>query len=253
MPDLRHERSLLRGGARLVAGMDEVGRGALAGPVSVGVVVVDERTRSCPRGLTDSKLLTPRAREGFVAPTRRWCVASAVGHASSWEIDAVGIVAALRLAGRRALAAVADRCGPVDVVLLDGSHDWLSRPQEDLFAGLAAPVPGGGGGAADEALVGDPAVVTLVKADLRCASVAGASVLAKCERDAMLVGLAHEHAAYAWESNKGYASAEHADALRRHGPSPLHRTSWRLPGLVPGTEPGAPVAAVGTPIGVHEE
>ena len=101
-PTLRHERALLGNGARLVAGMDEVGRGALAGPVSVGVVVVDAATRTAPQGLTDSKLLTAAARESLVPQVRRWGVAWAVGHAGPAEIDAHGIVAALRLAGRRA-------------------------------------------------------------------------------------------------------------------------------------------------------
>ena len=89
-PSLRVERALQREGHRLLAGMDEVGRGALAGPVSVGVVVIDETCRSAPAGVKDSKLLTPLARERMVAPIRRWALAYAVGHASPAEIDAVG-------------------------------------------------------------------------------------------------------------------------------------------------------------------
>src|SRR4051795_3429810 len=98
-PSLRVERALQRDGHRVLAGMDEVGRGALAGPVSVGVVVIDESCRSAPVGVKDSKLLTSLARERMVAPIRRWALAHAVGHASPAEIDAVGIMAALRLAG----------------------------------------------------------------------------------------------------------------------------------------------------------
>ncbi len=198
--------------------MDEVGRGSLAGPVSVGVVVVDVSTRSAPRGVADSKLLAPAARTALLPALRRWGLARAVGHASAGEIDEVGIIAALRIAGTRALAMVALEVGPVDVVLLDGSHDWLSLPaQGDLFDDAPA-APG-------------PRVHLRVKADRSCASVAAASVLAKCERDAMMVDLATEHPGYRWDENKGYASPEHMAALRELGPSVLHRRSWRLPGV----------------------
>lgn len=218
-PHLRHERVLLRDGARLLAGMDEVGRGSLAGPVSVGVVVVDVTTRSAPKGVADSKLLAPAARTRLLPALNRWGLARAVGHASAAEIDEVGIIAALRLAGTRALTAIAAVVGPVDVVLLDGSHDWLSRPaQPDLFS------------LDDEPDVPAPRVHMKVKADRTCASVAAASVLAKCERDAMMVQLSAEHPAYRWDENKGYASPEHMSALRELGPSVLHRRSWRLPG-----------------------
>lgn len=217
-PHLRHERGLLRDGATLVAGMDEVGRGSLAGPVSVGVVVVAATTRSAPQGVADSKLLTPLARTALVPALRRWGVARAVGHASSLEIDQLGIIAALRLAGTRALAEAASVCGPVDVVLLDGSHDWLTAPQPDLFS------------FDDEAVGPLPRVLTRVKADRTCASVAAASVLAKCERDALMVELAAGHPEYGWHENKGYASPEHIAALRTWGPCDLHRRSWRLPG-----------------------
>lgn len=223
-PDLRYERALMRAGARVVVGMDEVGRGALAGPVSVGAVAVDLATRTCPRGVADSKLLTAAARERLLPALGRWGVARAVGHASPDEIDAYGIIAALRLAGRRALATLAL---PVDLVLLDGSHDWLSPPgQPALFGDDDLPVP-------------DPgvAVRTKVKADRSCASVAAASVLAKCERDALMVGLATEHPAYLWHENKGYGSPEHVEALRLLGPCVLHRRSWRLPATGEGPSP----------------
>ncbi|WP_456826615.1 ribonuclease HII [Cellulomonas sp. P5_E12] len=218
-PHLRHERVLLRDGARLLAGMDEVGRGSLAGPVSVGVVVVDVTTRSAPKGVADSKLLAPAARTRLLPALNRWGLARAVGHASADEIDEIGIIAALRLAGTRALATIAVTIGPVDVVLLDGSHDWLSSPaQPDLFT------------VDDVSEVPAPRVHMRVKADRTCASVAAASVLAKCERDALMVALAAEHPAYRWDENKGYASPEHIAALRELGPSVLHRRSWRLPG-----------------------
>jgi ribonuclease HII len=229
-PDLRHERSLLRAGARVVVGMDEVGRGALAGPVSVGAVAVDLRTRACPAGVADSKLLTPLARERLLPAILRWGVARAVGHAGPDEIDALGIVAALRLAGRRALGALGVA---VDTVLLDGSHDWLSPPRQgglfgpDLSVGVdAGAVPSVAPG--DDGSV-DLVVRTRVKADRACASVAAASVLAKCERDALMVRLAQDHPAYRWAENKGYGAPEHLAALRELGPSRLHRCTWRLP------------------------
>lgn len=223
-PDLRQERQLLRAGHRVVVGMDEVGRGALAGPVSVGAVAVDLSTRACPRGVTDSKLLTPAARQRLLPALGRWGTARAVGHASPEEIDAFGIIAALRLAGRRALAALAL---PVDLVLLDGKHDWLTAPaaahaQPSLFDDVT-PEPRVDGEPPT------PAVRSRIKADRTCASVAAASVLAKCARDAMMVELARRHPEYGWDENKGYGSPEHVRSLRLLGPTPAHRCSWRLP------------------------
>lgn len=231
-PHLRHERALLRSGLRHVAGMDEVGRGSLAGPVTVGVVVVDLTTRSAPRGVADSKLLRPAAREALLPALGRWGAARAVGHATPEEIDAHGIVAALRLAGTRALRTVLEVVDRVDAVVLDGSHDWLTPPQPDLFGTqdeLFGPPP-----------CASPRVHLRVKADRTCASVAAASVLAKCERDALMVRYAAQHPEYGWDENKGYASPEHLAALREHGPSPLHRRSWRLPEVQ-----GAPVMSAG--------
>ncbi|WP_024288831.1 ribonuclease HII [Cellulomonas sp. KRMCY2] len=232
-PDLRHERALLRSGAQVVVGMDEVGRGALAGPVSVGAVAVDLFTRTCPRGVADSKLLSAAARERLLPALGRWGTARAVGHASPAEIDELGIIAALRLAGRRALAQLAV---PVDLVLLDGSHDWLSAPAQGGLFDEPAPAS-----ALDQPGHREPAVRTRVKADQTCASVAAASVLAKCERDALMVGLAEGHPAYGWHENKGYGAPEHLAALRLLGPCDLHRRTWRLP--LGGTGTLAPVRA----------
>ena len=224
VPHLLIERELLAGGARIVVGMDEVGRGALAGPVSVGVVAVDAQTPEGPRGVADSKLLTPAARTALLPALATWGVARAVGHASAAEIDRFGIIGALRLAGRRALAGLAI---PVDVVLLDGKHDWLTPPAQAGFFDADADADAD---AADDLAAGFGAVVhTRVKADLTCASVAAASVLAKCERDALMCALSAEHPAYGWSGNKGYGSPDHLAALRALGPSPLHRMSWRLP------------------------
>lgn len=241
-PHLRHERALLREGARVLVGMDEVGRGALAGPVSVGAVAVDLGTRACPAGVADSKLLTPAARERLRPALARWGVARAVGHAGPDEIDRYGIIAALRLAGMRALAALDVE---VDLVLLDGTHDWLSPPaQTALFDApegawrAALPVPDG---------VPAPRVVVRVKADRTCASVAAASVLAKCERDALMVQHAAQHPAYGWAENKGYGSGDHVEALRALGPCALHRRSWRLPlaEVTDGLAAGADASVVG--------
>jgi len=218
-PHLRLEKELLRAGCARLAAMDEVGRGALAGPVSVGVVVVTPAIGRVPPGLKDSKLLTPQARESLLPAVRRWAGEFAVGHASPAEIDTVGIIGALRLAGRRALAQLA---GPVDAILLDGNHDYLSDPQPTLFDDGSQPPM------ASLPTVSWP-VHTRIKADLTCAGVAGASVLAKTERDGMLRRLGVDYPHYLFEVNKGYGTAEHVAALRRHGPSEVHRRSWRLP------------------------
>lgn len=228
-PTLRRERALLGAGARVVVGMDEVGRGALAGPVSVGVVAVDATTRTCPRGVADSKLLSPAARTALLPALSRWGLARAVGHASAAEIDAVGIIAALRLAGGRALARLAEVIGSVDTVLLDGSHDWLTAPAVARRLVPAEVVRVADRLPDDASFAAYPVVHLLIKADRRCASVAAASVIAKCERDALMMELAPRYPAYRWDQNKGYGSADHLAALRTHGPSPLHRLSWQLP------------------------
>ena len=215
VPGLRAEKQLLRGGHTLLVGVDEVGRGALCGPVTVGVVGVDLTVGRVPAGLRDSKLLTPEARQALVPRIRRWATCWAVGHASAAEIDAMGILAALRLAGIRAIGALPRR---PDCVLLDGNYDWLTRPQLPLT--LFGPAP-------DDL---EPLPVRLmVKADLRCASVAAASVLAKTERDDLVARLAVDHPGYGWELNRGYATPEHLAALRTLGPCAHHRRSWRLP------------------------
>ena len=203
-----------------VGGLDEVGRGALAGPVSVGLAVVGRGTLDAfPEGLADSKQLTARARTGLVDPLRDWLPA---------EIDERGIVGALRLAGLRALQRVAERGHAPDIVILDGVADWLTAPQPDLLTVLgdgrpsrAAPEP-----AVD---IPTPPVRMEVKADARCAVVAAASVLAKVERDALMIDL--DDPGYGWASNKGYASPTHIEALAALGAGNQHRCSWRLPGV----------------------
>ena len=218
-PTLRHERSFKAQGVRFLAGMDEVGRGALAGPVSVGIAVVDlERQRSLA-GVRDSKLLPPAERERLDPLVRRWSVASAVGHASAREIDDFGIMAALRLAGTRAWNAVLAAGVTPDLVLLDGNHNWLSpAEQPSLFEPVAL-----------DAACQAP-VHTKIKADMQCLSVAAASVIAKVERDRAMRELHAEYPDFGWDINKGYATALHRDVLRAAGPSPYHRVSWNLLG-----------------------
>jgi ribonuclease HII len=199
IPDLRTERELVDGGATFVAGMDEVGRGAIAGPVMVGVVVIDRNIvlrGDIPSGLADSKL----------EPVREWCVSWSVGVAEASEIDAHGIMTALQLAGQRALSQLTVQ---PDVVIVDGPIDWLTEN----------PIRGEAGG---------PRVVTQVKADQLCASVAAASIVSKVQRDQLMVAL-HEHfPAYGWASNKGYGSALHRGAIKEMGACDFHRRTWNL-------------------------
>jgi ribonuclease HII len=217
IPDFTTERMLIDGGATLVAGMDEVGRGAIAGPVMVGVVVVDQRiilTNEIPEGLADSKLLSEKRRVALVQPVNEWCIASAVGVADASEIDEYGIMLALQLAGQRALAALAV---VPDVVIVDGPVNWLSGTsvRQSLAIELSA-------------VMKDVQVVPKVKADQVCASVSAASIVSKVQRDQLMVALHEEFPAYGWASNKGYGSAKHREAIASLGPCHLHRRTWNL-------------------------
>ncbi len=214
---LAHERSLWDAGATVVAGIDEVGRGALAGPVSVGVVALGQ-CDEWPDGLADSKRLTPAHRERMADVLATFGAARAVGDASNAEIDVLGIVDALRLAALRALEEIASTGVVVDAILLDGKHDWLSARAEDLFASAAGERP-----------VDVAPVTMIVGGDGLCASIAAGSVLAKVARDAQMREAHDAHPEYGWVGNKGYGAPEHLDAIRRLGPTPLHRVSWRLP------------------------
>ena len=201
VPTLDVERQLFAEGARIVAGIDEVGRGAIAGPVTVGAVAVDASRTTFPDGLADSKLLTPGRREAMDPLVRSWALAHATGSATAAEIDRIGIVSALGLAASRALQSL----GTVpDVLILDGNTPFLVEE------------PGG------------PRIVMRVKADQDCASVAAASVIAKVERDALMTALHADHPHYGWSGNKGYGAAVHTAAIRTHGVTEHHRTSWNL-------------------------
>ena len=180
--ELPHWRAGLR-----VAGVDEAGRGALAGPLAVGAVVL-------PPGawpFRDSKTLTPRARARLAAEVRRVALAAGVGWASNREIDRLGVLAATHLAARRALS----RLGLApDLVLTD----YLAL---DLTVPVLAPP----------------------RADRQSPSVAAASILAKVARDRLMVGLEARYPGYGFARHKGYGTPEHLAALARLGPTPLHR------------------------------
>lgn len=204
-PTLKVERSLYRSGVPVVIGCDEVGRGAIAGPVAVGLSVVDRSVGRHPAGLRDSKMLSEKRREELSPRALEWSLYAAVGLASSVEVDTIGIIAALGLAGRRALEQLREAGAPVDgaVVLLDGSYDWLTPH---------APMA--------------PRVQTRIKADRDCASVAAASVIAKVHRDRIMIAADDTIPGYGWRGNKGYASSEHFAAIDRQGASELHRHTW---------------------------
>ncbi|MDY6051902.1 MAG: ribonuclease HII [Rothia sp. (in: high G+C Gram-positive bacteria)] len=233
--DLSVEARMFAAGKTLVAGMDEVGRGPLAGPVTVGVAVIDSSAQLTIEGLIDSKALSEKKRVAMAPQVRQWAV-TAVGHASPAVIDALGITTALRLAGQRALAQVAAAGAYPDAVLLDGKHNWLSAPEPDLFSdgdaatslyqGLVAEAWAG--------QAGEPGgwfgpVQMEIKGDYRCASIAAASVVAKVERDTLMDELDSRYPGYGWAKNKGYGSPAHRTAIDAKGPTPVHRLSWSLP------------------------
>lgn len=201
IPTLAFERELFAAGHQIVVGMDEVGRGALAGPVTIGVVAVDASVTDVPNGLADSKLMTPKRRDAMVPVVKQWGIAWATGSATAQEIDTFGIMTAMGLAGSRALSAL----GVVpNIVILDGNSSFLM--EED----------------------NGPRIVTRVKADQDCACVSAASVIAKVERDALMTLMHEQYPHYGWDGNKGYGAAVHTAAIRTYGVTDLHRRSWNL-------------------------
>jgi ribonuclease HII len=194
VPGLTHERRWWDEGA-VVAGIDEVGRGAWAGPVTYAAVVLPTSRRMYK--LRDSKVLDPARREELAARVRDFAVAVALGEASNTEIDQLGMTEAIRLAARRAMDGLAVR---PDVALVDGAWDFLA-----------------GYGTVNE---------RIVHGDAYSASIAAASIVAKVDRDAQMSEHCPDHPAYAFSSNKGYPSPVHKAALRAQGPCALHRHSW---------------------------
>jgi ribonuclease HII len=207
-PTLELESELHASGARFVIGCDEVGRGAIAGPVAVGLCVVDVSVGPHPKGLRDSKMLTEKRREELAPLAAGWALYSAVGLATADEVDEVGIMVSLGLAGKRALTQLHELGASIteSVLLLDGSFDWLTPV-------LKSPLR----------------VRTRIKADRDCASVAAASVVAKVHRDRLMINYDAEYPGYGWTGNKGYGSSEHFAAIERQGPSALHRKTWLHP------------------------
>ena len=193
MPDWSEEKRFLAGGARRVAGVDEVGRGPLAGPVTAAAVVLDPRR--VPEGLDDSKKLSLAARERLFDEIMASAVVS-VAHASVEEIDALNILYASHLAMERAVAALR----PVCHALVDGNM----IPKE----------------------LGCPATA-LVKGDSRSLSIAAASIVAKVTRDRLMVDLAQQYPGYGWEKNAGYPTKMHREALETLGVTPHHRRSFK--------------------------
>ncbi|HET8622675.1 MAG TPA: ribonuclease HII, partial [Gemmatimonadales bacterium] len=190
---------------RLLVGVDEVGRGPLAGPVVAAAVVFPA---GCPRGtlrgLRDSKLIPPARREKLGVRIRARATAIGIGAASVIEIDRLNIRKATALAMRRALERVLDRVGPV-FILVDG------LPFPEL-------------GVEHEALV---------DGDAHCASVAAAGIVAKIVRDDLMHRLARRHPGYGWDTNVGYCTDAHHDGLLKLGPTRHHRQSFAPVAQIP--------------------
>lgn len=194
-PTREIEKQLWARGCEVVVGIDEVGRGAWAGPLMVGAAVVPVDTRV--NGVRDSKLLSEARREELFDRIADWCVSWSVGSVSHDECDQLGMSAAQKLAARRAV----DGLSVVpDAAVTDGRWDFVS-----------------------------PAVGTVelaVKADLRCLSVATASVLAKVVRDREMRRLADDYPHWSFDTNKGYPCPLHKASLQGYGPSAIHRRTW---------------------------
>jgi ribonuclease HII len=192
-PGLAVERELWAGGADIVVGVDEVGRGSWAGPLTIGAVVVPKDKRVYK--IRDSKMLTEDEREAFYGRLVGWCRAWGVGHASQEECDELGMSAAQRLAARRAIEQLGLR---PDVVLVDGNWDFVGLGNSRR----------------------------LIKGDARCLSIATASILAKVTRDRIMRAESEHFPGYDFELNKGYPCPRHKAALRAWGPTSIHRRTW---------------------------
>ena len=192
-PTRAHERQLWSTGFEVVVGVDEVGRGALAGPVVAAAIVLPRHSRLA--GVNDSKLLSPAARQRLARLIRAEASAIGIGWASHSEIDRDGLTAAVASSARQALASLELA---YQAVLLDGSYDYLD---------------------------GEVPVKAIVRADGCCTSVAAASIVAKVARDAYMTRMHRLYPEFGFDSHKGYGTAAHLDRLKR-GPSPIHRRSF---------------------------
>jgi ribonuclease HII len=193
-PTFRLEHALLRQGVWPIAGIDEAGRGPLAGPVAAAAVILDPK--NIPKGLNDSKLLAPDVREALYEDIVARAIGVSVSFASAAEIDAINIRQATFAAMRRALAALAVLPSHV---LIDGN---------DLPPCLVCK--------------GE----TLVKGDAKSASIAAASIVAKVTRDRLMRRLCTVHPVYGFSRHAGYATRAHLAAIAEHGPSPYHRLTF---------------------------
>ncbi len=193
-PDFAIETEARARGFARIAGVDEAGRGPLAGPVVAAAVVLNPD--AIPEGLNDSKKLSAQRREKLLGAIQEAGLVG-VGVATVAEIDDLNILRASHLAMVRAIQALPET---PDLALIDGN--MLPR---DL------PCPG----------------EALIKGDGRSVSIAAASIVAKCTRDAIMVDLAQQHPGYGWDSNMGYPSPAHKEALRNHGVTPHHRRSFK--------------------------
>jgi ribonuclease HII len=194
-PTWRHERRALERGFHCVAGLDEAGRGALAGPVVAAAVILD--SKRCPKGIKDSKMLTALARERLYEEITGSARAWGAGIADAEEIDACNVLEATRRAMKRAIDALAVK---PDYLIVD-----------------AVPLPGLG-----------IEFEHPIKADLHVMSVAAASIVAKVTRDRLLVLFDTEYGGYGFAVHKGYGTAEHFRALSAQGPCALHRKSFAM-------------------------
>ncbi|MDO4502949.1 MAG: ribonuclease HII [Coriobacteriia bacterium] len=190
----QQELAAERGGS-VVLGLDEVGRGPLAGPLAIGGVVLPAEPLIA--GLNDSKKVAPKDREAIAAQVKEHAVAWTIQYIQPEEIDSAGMTACLRKAFVQAIADIESQGVVPDVVLLDGNPLHL-----------------------------DPREVNVIKGDGKCAAIAAASIVAKVDRDALMCQLAQEYPQYGFDGNKGYGSAAHMDAIREFGLSPVHRRSF---------------------------
>ncbi len=201
LPKLTFEQAYLDEGVVLVAGLDEAGRGAWAGPVTAGAAILHLEHHDLLAeldGVKDSKLCTPLMRDRLFDLVTSEALAYGVGHASAAEIDQMGISAATRAAMMRALAALNQQ---PDALLIDGRYTRL--PQ--------TPLP----------------QKCLVRGEQQSISIAAASIVAKVSRDRLMVELAAQYPEYGFARHKGYGTAQHRRALQTHGPCPEHRHSFR--------------------------
>lgn len=247
-PSLQFEQQLFDQGSQWVIGLDEVGRGSLAGPVMVGAALIGvqqlETAHHFPLGLADSKLLTEKKREALVEPLKNWVEAWAVGSCTNREIDEWGIGYALGIAALKAIVKVTEHLSKCsgnhqqssvshNVSHNDGDNDCHNISIPRVSAILDGPFNYIDKviGSFDAPYMPIPVHIhTLVKADRQCASVAAAAVIAKVTRDRLMVELAEQspYAVYDWAHNKGYGSRAHREAIAQYGPSDLHRISWHL-------------------------